>query len=48
MLIGKVGVERKDVSRKDNKNHKKLLKEILSRLNNLEASTKWLVEDQRD
>jgi hypothetical protein len=48
MLIGKVSSERKDASRKDNKDHKKLLKEILSRLSNLEASTKWLAEDQRD
>ena len=48
MLIGKVGAERKEANRKDNKDHKKLLKEILSCLNNLEASTKWLAKDQRD
>jgi len=48
MLIGKVSTERKDASLKDNKDHKKLLKEILSFLNNLEASTKRLAEDQKD
>jgi hypothetical protein len=48
MLIGKVSLERKDASLKDNKDHKKMLKEILSHLSNLEASTKWLVEDQKD
>jgi hypothetical protein len=45
MLIGKVSSKRKDASLKDNKDHKKMLKEIQSRLNNLEASTKRLVED---
>jgi hypothetical protein len=40
MLIGKVRSKRKDASLKDNKDHKKMLKEILSRLSNLEASTK--------
>jgi hypothetical protein len=40
MLIGKVSLERKDASLKDNKDHKKMLKEITSRLSNLEASTK--------
>jgi len=40
MLIGKVSTENKDVSHKGNKAQKKLLKEILSRLSNLNASTK--------
>jgi hypothetical protein len=40
MLIGKVSVKKKVVIQKGNKDQKKLLKEILSRLNNLDASTK--------
>jgi hypothetical protein len=48
MLIGKVSSERKFSSLKDNKDHKKRLKEVLSRLRNLEASTKWLIEDQKE
>jgi hypothetical protein len=48
MLIGKMSSERTEASQKDNRDHKKLLTEILSRISNLEASTKWLAEDQRD
>jgi hypothetical protein len=48
MLIGKVSSERKKVSWKDNRDHKHLLTEILSRLSNLEASAKQLAEDQRN
>ena len=48
MLIGKMGSERTYASHKDKKDHKKLLTEILSCINNLEASTKQIVEDQRD
>jgi hypothetical protein len=40
MLIGKVSTENKAASRKGNKAHKQVLKEILSRLNTLDASTK--------
>ena len=47
MLIGKVSSERKAASRKDNRDHKKLLTEILSHLSNLEASVKRLAENQR-
>jgi hypothetical protein len=48
MLIGKVSFEQKEVSWKDSRDHKHLLTEILSRLNNLEANAKRLVEDQRN
>ena len=48
MLIGKVSTEKTAASRKDNRDHKKLLKEILSRLNNLDASTKRFAEDQKN
>ena len=45
MLIRKVRTEKKDASRKGNKDHTKFLKEILSRLNNLDTSTKRIAED---
>ena len=48
MLMGKVSTEKKAASRKGNKAQKKLLKEILSRLNNLDASTKRIAEDQKN
>jgi hypothetical protein len=48
MLIGKVSTEKKAASRKGNKAQKKLLKEILSRLSTLDASTKRIAEDQKN
>jgi hypothetical protein len=40
MLIGKVSTKKKDASQKGNKAQNKFLKEILSRLSTLDASTK--------
>jgi hypothetical protein len=47
MMIGKMNADRKETSREAIRDHKKVLTEILSRLSNLEASTKRLVEEQR-
>ena len=47
MLIGKMNIDWKETSREAIRDHKKVLIEILSRLSNLEASAKRLVEDQR-
>jgi hypothetical protein len=48
MLIGKVNTEKKAAIRKGNKAQKKLLKEIPSCLNNLDASKKRTAEDQKN
>jgi hypothetical protein len=47
MLIGKLSADRKETSREAIRDHKKVLTEIMSRLNNLEASAKRIAEDQR-
>jgi hypothetical protein len=48
MLIGKVSSEREDARRENNKEHTKLLNEILSRLSSLETITKLLTEVEKD
>jgi hypothetical protein len=48
MLIGKMNADRKESSGEAIWDHKKVLTKILNHLNNLEASTKRLVEDQRN
>jgi hypothetical protein len=48
MMIGKVSSEMEDARLEDNKEHKKLLNEILSRLSSLETITKLLVEVEKD
>ena len=47
MLIGKMNADWKETNMEAIRFHKKVLTEILSCLNNLEASAKRLVEDQR-
>jgi hypothetical protein len=47
MLIGKMCVDRKETNRMETRDQKKVLTGILSRLSNLEASAKRLVEDQQ-
>jgi hypothetical protein len=48
MMINKVSLEMEDARLEDNKEHKKLLNEILSRLSNLETITKLLAEIEKD
>jgi hypothetical protein len=48
MMIGKVSSEREDARLENNKEHKKLLNEILSRLSSLETITKLLTEVEKD
>jgi len=48
MMIGKVSLEMEDARREDNKELKKMLEEILSRLSSLETITKLLVEVEKD
>jgi hypothetical protein len=45
MLIGKMNATRKETSKEAIRDHKKMFTEILSRLSNLEANAKRLVED---
>ena len=47
MLIGKMNANWKETHREAIRDHKKVLTEILSHLNNLEAGAKRIVEDQR-
>jgi hypothetical protein len=48
MLIGKVSSEREDARWENNKEHMKLLNEILRHLNNLETITKLLTKVKKD
>jgi hypothetical protein len=48
MMIGKVSLEREDARLEDNKEHTKLLNEILSHLSGLETITKLLNEVEKD
>jgi hypothetical protein len=48
MMIGKVSSEMEHAIWEDNKEHKKMLDKILSRLNSLETITKLLVEVEKD
>jgi hypothetical protein len=48
MMIGKVILKMEDARLEDNKEHKKMLNEILSRLNSLETITKLLAEVEKD
>ena len=47
-MIDKVSSEMEDTRREDNMEHKKMLDEILSRLNSLENINKLLVEVEKD
>jgi hypothetical protein len=47
LLISKMRADRNETSRVENHGHKKELTEILSHLNNLEASARRIAEDQR-
>jgi hypothetical protein len=48
MMIGKVISEREEARQEDNKENKKMLDEILRRINSLETITKLLVEVEKD
>jgi hypothetical protein len=48
MMINKVSSKMEDVRQEDNKENKKMLDEILSRLSSLETITKLLVEVEKD
>jgi hypothetical protein len=48
MMIDKVSSEMEEARQEDNKEHKKMLDEILSRLSSLETITKLLVEVEKD
>jgi hypothetical protein len=48
MMIDKVSLEMEDTRQGENKEHTKMLDEILSRLSSLETITKLLVEVEKD
>jgi hypothetical protein len=48
MMIDKVSSEMEDARWEDNKEHKKMLDEILSRLSSLETINKLLIEVDKD
>jgi hypothetical protein len=48
MLIGKVLSKREDTRRENNKEHTKLLNEILRRLSSLETTTRLLTKVEMD
>jgi hypothetical protein len=48
MMIEKVSSKMEDARKDDNKEHKKMLDKILSRLSSLETITKLLVEVEKD
>ena len=48
MMIDKVSSEMEDARLEDNKEHKRMLNKILSRLSSLETITKLLAEVEKD
>ena len=48
MMIDKVSLEMEDTRQEENKEHKKMLEEILNHLSSLETITKLLVEVEKD
>jgi hypothetical protein len=48
MMIGKVNSEMEETRKEDNRENKKMLDEILCRINSMETITKLLVEVEKD